>query len=68
MKTYIEDFLPLVARMRAAQKYYFEKRTQGSLIAAKELEYKVDRALAGGIVLRVDHNQQPVLFKAEDLH
>ncbi len=37
-----DDFPELVRRMRTEQKKYFKTRTKGALIAAKELEKKVD--------------------------
>ncbi len=58
----VKDFCELVAQMRAAQKKYFKARNQSNLVAAKELERQVDKALHGEIILRVDHNQQPELF------
>ncbi len=58
----VSDFCDLVIQMRAAQIKYFKERSQSNLIDAKRLEKQVDDALQGKIVLRVDHNQQPVLF------
>jgi hypothetical protein len=39
-------FLQLVSEMRVAQNVYFKIRTNGALIAAKELEKKVDKVLS----------------------
>ena len=43
------DFLQAVRNMRQAQKDYFRYRNQSKLIAAKQHEAIVDKALAEGI-------------------
>jgi len=40
-----KNFIALVKKMRSEQCVYFATRTQGSLIAAKELEKKVDEVI-----------------------
>jgi hypothetical protein len=41
----VNEFVELVAAMRAAQKEYFRTRTPSSLAEAKRLEREVDAAL-----------------------
>ena len=41
----MNEFIKLVAEMRETQKHYFKIRTKGALVAAKELEKKVDDKL-----------------------
>jgi hypothetical protein len=46
----IKDFFELTGKVRAAQKKYFlGGRLQGDLIASKQLESKLDKALSEGI-------------------
>jgi hypothetical protein len=45
----IKEFVELVARMRAADKLYFRKRTKTHLEAAIDLERQVDQAIAQGV-------------------
>ncbi len=44
-----DEFIVLVSQMRAAQKKYFKNRLQGDLIAARDLEGRVDKALRDGV-------------------
>lgn len=43
-----QAFLELVGEMRAAQNKYFGQRTHSNLIAAKELEKRVDAVVKAG--------------------
>lgn len=43
-----QAFLDLVGEMRAAQSKYFKERTQSNLIAAKDLEKRVDVVVKAG--------------------
>jgi len=43
-----QAFLELVGEMRAAQSKYFKERTQSNLIAAKDLEKRVDVVVKAG--------------------
>jgi hypothetical protein len=42
----LTEFIALVAKMRAAQKRYFDTRDRDALIDSKQLEKQVDRLLA----------------------
>ena len=44
-------FLVLVKEMRQAQNDYYKERTQSRLIAAKELEKKVDQIIAQKLIV-----------------
>ena len=44
-------FLVLVKELRQAQRDYFKERTQSRLIAAKELEKKVDQFIAQNLII-----------------
>lgn len=44
METGFNDFVALVAQMRAAQREYFSTRRQSALESAKRLERAVDEA------------------------
>ena len=43
------EFFELTKKTRAAQKLYFGSRLQGDLIAAKQLERELDKAIAAGL-------------------
>lgn len=46
MSSILFDLVDLVAEMRAEQRSYFKTRTKGALLYSKDLEAKVDVALA----------------------
>jgi hypothetical protein len=46
-----DEFFALTVKVRAAQKLYFKTRLQGDLIASKQLEAQLDKAIKDGIVL-----------------
>jgi len=50
----LEEFMQLVARMRAVQKEYFRTRTQSALNESKRLEKEVDVALKAGVAHGVE--------------
>lgn len=58
-----EHFIELVRKMREKQNaYYRQGRKQSDLIASKQLEKEVDRALLDGISFPVEGEQQIELF------
>lgn len=50
----VSEFTRLVRDMRAAQKAWFRDHERGDLIRSKDLERRVDKALADGIVFDLD--------------
>ncbi len=50
----VSEFTRLVKEMREAQKAWFKNRLRGDLIRSKDLERRVDKALADGIVFDLD--------------
>lgn len=50
----VSEFIKIVKEMRATQKSYFKDRQRSDLIRSKELEHKVDKAIAEGIVFDLD--------------
>lgn len=68
----VSQFTKAVKEMRDAQKAYFKLRLRSDLIKSKELEQKVDRALAEGIVFDLDievvknEPEQGSLFEEEN--
>jgi hypothetical protein len=52
----IVEFVKAVRKMRSAQKAYFKTGLQSDLVAARQLEAVVDKALADGVILRVQEN------------
>lgn len=61
-----DDFVQLVADMRAAQKRYFKTRTQMSLAESKRLEGLVDQAIKDGEVPEGHGYKQSTLFGGEN--
>lgn len=63
MSMNVSEFTRMVKEMRDAQKKYFKSRLRSDLIASKELEKRVDQALADGIVFDLDievvRNEEP---------
>lgn len=57
----IVEFVNVVRKMRSAQRAYFKSRLQSDLVAAKQLEATVDKALADGMILRVTESAPGML-------
>lgn len=53
----VSEFTRLVEEMREAQKAWFKNRLRGDLIRSKDLERRVDKALADGLVSSVEPGQ-----------
>lgn len=49
----IQEFIKTVGEMRAAQKAYFKNRLSKDLIRSKDLERRVDSAVAKGIEFEI---------------
>lgn len=62
----IQEFFELTKKTRAAQKLYYLSRLQGDLIAAKQLERELDKAIEAGLdfvtVQRPNEPEQKTLF------
>jgi len=73
-----QAFLELVGEMRAAQSKYFKERTHSNLIAAKELEKRVDAVVKAGrlepdvpavnVFTAAEFQEQMVLMEENSLH
>lgn len=50
----VSEFTRLVKEMRQAQKAWFKDHERGDLIRSKDLERRVDKALADGIIFDLD--------------
>ena len=63
------DFFELAKKTRAAQRLYFKSRLHGDLMAAKQLERELDKAIETGLdtveIERQPEPEQKPLFEEE---
>ena len=54
------DFFELAKKTRAAQKLYFKSRLHGDLMAAKQLERELDKAIEAGLdTVEIERQPEP---------